>query len=128
MINSNLQQKIEKYKLLQQKLTNKYNEKMRIINKILNAINSKSELKECDDFETIVFKKYLEVENVSHVAKYVNDLGYRVKTNTNIGERKYNGTDITEILISDVNIDEELKEVVKYLQDKNHKAILRIWG
>lgn len=128
MINSNLQKKIEKYKLLQQKLTNKYNEKMRIINKILNAINSKSELKECDDFETIVFKKYLEVENVSHVAKYVNDLGYRVKTNTNIGERKYNGTDITEILISDVNIDEELKEVVKYLQDKNHKAILRIWG
>lgn len=128
MINSNLQKKIEKYKLLQQKLTNKYNEKMKIINKILNAINSKSELKECDDFETIVFKKYLEVENVSHVAKYVNDLGYRVKTNTNIGERKYNGTDITEILISDVNIDEELKEVVKYLQDKNHKAILRIWG
>lgn len=128
MINCNLQKKIEKYKLLQQKLTNKYNEKMRIINKILNAINSKSELKECDDFETIVFKKYLEVENVSHVAKYVNDLGYRVKTNTNIGERKYNGTDITEILISDVNIDEELKEVVKYLQDKNHKAILRIWG
>lgn len=128
MINSNLQKKIEKYKLLQQKLTNKYNEKMRIINKILNAINTKSELKECDDFETIVFKKYLEVENVSHVAKYVNDLGYRVKTNTNIGERKYNGTDITEILISDVNIDEELKEVVKYLQDKNHKAILRIWG
>lgn len=128
MINSNLQKKIEKYKLLQQKLTNKYNEKMRIINKILNAINSKSGLKECDDFETIVFKKYLEVENVSHVAKYVNDLGYRVKTNTNIGERKYNGTDITEILISDVNIDEELKEVVKYLQDKNHKAILRIWG
>lgn len=128
MINSDLQKKIEKYKLLQQKLTNKYNEKMKIINKILNAINSKSELKECDDFETIVFKKYLEVENVSHVAKYVNDLGYRVKTNTNIGERKYNGTDITEILISDVNIDEELKEVVKYLQDKNHKAILRIWG
>lgn len=128
MINYNLKKKKERYELTKENLTEKYNKQMKVIDRILYVINNKSEIKENDEFETIVFKKYLELENVSAVAKCVNDLGYRIKTDSYVGERKYMGTDITEILISDVNIDEDIKEVVQYLQDKNYRAILKVWG
>ena len=128
MINYNLKKKKERYELTKENLTEKYNMQIKVIDRILYVINTKSEIKEDDKFETIVFKKYLELENVSSVAKYVNDLGYRIKTDSYVGERKYMGTDITEILMSDVNIDEDIKEVVQYLQDKNYRAMLKVWG
>lgn len=125
-MNENLKNKITKYEKLKEKRIKKYNEEMSIIKKIINVLEKFSKINEMDTFETIVFKKYLELENVSKVAKYVNELGYRIKTNSYIGERKYNGTDITEILIKDnVKVEDELKEVVKYLQDKNYNNMLK---
>lgn len=127
-MNKLLEYKKQKYENLKDKLTVKYNKNIRNINKIIKAIQNNSQINENDTFETIVFKKYLELENVTNVAKYINDLGYRVKTDSYIGERKYIGKDITDILISNVAIDHELKEVVRELQDKNYNAILDIWG
>lgn len=125
-MNENLKNKITKYEKLKEKRIKKYNEEMSIIKKIINVLEKFSKINEMDTFEIIVFKKYLELENVSKVAKYVNELGYRIKTNSYIGERKYNGTDITEILIKDnVKVEDELKEVVKYLQDKNYNNMLK---
>lgn len=127
-MNENLKNKKVKYKQLQSKITEKYNNEMKRIEKILDVIEKNSEVNKSDSFEAIIFKKYLEFENVTTVAKYINDLGYRIKTDSYIGERKYKGTDITEILISDVEIEKNLKEVVQQLQDKNYQDILKIWG
>lgn len=120
---------LSKYKKLKEKITKKYNKEMKIIKKVINTIEKYSEIKEEDTFEIIVFKKYLELENVSNVAKEINELGYRIKTDSYIGERKYNGTDITEILKrNDIKVEHELKEVVKYLQCKNYNKMLKQWG
>lgn len=127
-MNKNLKDKKEKYEKLQKKLTQKYNDEMIRIKKIIKVIDESSEIEKNDNFETIVFKKYLETENVSNVAKYINDLGYRIKTDSYIGERKYKSTDITEILMKDVDVNKELKEIVKYLQNKNYINMLKIWG
>ena len=75
-----------------------------------------------------VFKKYLELESVRAVANYINELGYRVKTNSYVGERKYIGTDITKIILSDIEIDKELKEVVKLIQELNYEHMSKKWG
>ncbi len=91
-------------------------------------LENKSQIKEDDNFETIVFKKYLELESVRAVANYINELGYRVKTDSYIGERKYIGTDITKIILSDIDIDQELKEVVKLIQELNYEHMSKKWG
>ena len=96
--------------------------------KIINILENKSQIKEDDNFETIVFKKYLELESVRAVANYINELGYRVKTNSYIGERKYIGTDITKIILSDLDIDKNLKEVVKLIQELNYEHMSKKWG
>lgn len=123
-----LQNKINEYRKLEEKITKKYNEKIQKIEEIINILENKSQIKEDDNFETIVFKKYLELESVRAVANYINELGYRVKTDSYIGERKYIGTDITKIILSDIDIDKELKEVVKLIQELNNENILRKWG
>lgn len=119
----------EKYNKLKNQIVSKYNKEISIVNNILDTIEKYSSIKDSDNFETIVFKKYLEFENVTKVAKYLNDSGYRVKTQSYIGERKYKGTDITDIITSlDINVDKQLKETVQYLQDKNYNEMLKHWG
>jgi hypothetical protein len=125
--NENLQNKKIKYEELKEKITKKYNDEMKRMKKIIEAIEENSVINEDDPLETIIFKKYLEVENVQKVAKYINDLGYRIKTESYIGERKYIGGDITDILMSDVNVEKKLKQVVKELQEKNYSDMLKIW-
>lgn len=127
-MNKNLVDKKEKYKKLQKRVTQKYNDEMKRLKKILKVIDENSEIEKNDNLETIIFKKYLELENVTSVARYINDLGYRIKTDSYIGERKYKGTDITEILIKDVGVNKELKEVVQYLQNKNYSEMVKHWG
>lgn len=126
-MNKNIENKINKYKELQEKETQKYKEKMKGYKEIIEALEKYSEIEDTDSFETIVFKKYLELENVQSVAKYINDLGYRIKTDSYVGERKYIGTDITEILIKDVDIEPKLKKIVQNLQDKNYRDMLKRW-
>ncbi|WP_294375347.1 hypothetical protein [uncultured Clostridium sp.] len=123
-----IKSKIKGYRKLEEKIIKKHNEKIQKIEKIINILENKSQIKEDDNFETIVFKKYLELESVRAVANYINELGYRVKTNSYIGERKYIGTDITKIILSDLDIDKELKEVVKLIQELNYEHMSKKWG
>lgn len=126
-MNKNIENKINKYKELQEKETQKYKGKMKGYKEIIETLEKYSEIEDTDSFETIIFKKYLELENVQSVAKYINDLGYRIKTDSYVGERKYIGTDITEILIKDVDIEPKLKKIVQNLQDKNYRDMLKRW-
>lgn len=123
-----IKSKIKGYRKLEEKIIKKHNEKIQKIEKIINILENKSQIKEDDNFETIVFKKYLELESVRAVANYINELGYRVKTNSYIGERKYIGTDITKIILSDLDIDKDLKEVVKLIQELNYEHMSKKWG
>lgn len=127
-MNEILRNKINGYRKLEEKIIKKHNEKIQKIEKIINILENKSQIKEDDNFETIVFKKYLELESVRAVANYINELGYRVKTNSYIGERKYIGTDITKIILSDLDIDKNLKEVVKLIQELNYEHMSKKWG
>lgn len=127
-MNEILRNKINGYRKLEEKIIKKHNEKIQKIEKIINILENKSQIKEDDNFETIVFKKYLELESVRAVANYINELGYRVKTNSYVGERKYIGTDITKIILSDIEIDKELKEVVKIIQELNYEHMSKKWG
>lgn len=123
-----IKNKIKGYRKLEEKIIKKHNEKIQKIEKIINILENKSAIKEDDNFETIVFKKYLELESVRAVANYINELGYRVKTNSYVGERKYIGTDITKIILSDIEIDKELKEIVKLIQELNYEHMSKKWG
>ncbi len=123
-----IKSKIKGYRKLEEKIIKKHNEKIQKIEKIINILENKSQIKEDDNFETIVFKKYLELESVRAVANYINELGYRVKTNSYIGERKYIGTDITKIILSDLDIGKDLKEVVKLIQELNYEHMSKKWG
>lgn len=123
-----IKSKIKGYRKLEEKIIKKHNEKIQKIEKIINILENKSQIKEDDNFETIVFKKYLELESVRAVANYINELGYRVKTNSYIGERKYIGTDITKIILSDLDIDKDLKEIVKLIQELNYEHMSKKWG
>ena len=123
-----IKSKIKGYRKLEEKIIKKHNEKIQKIEKIINILENKSQIKEDDNFETIVFKKYLELESVRAVANYINELGYRVKTNSYIGEKKYIGTDITKIILSDLDIDKNLKEVVKLIQELNYEHMSKKWG
>ena len=91
-----------------------YQNKLEIIDFILK-IKNEIEIKKEDDLNTIIFKKYIELENVIEVAEYVNGAGHRIKTTSWIGERKYLHKEITEILKSDVVVDERLKTAVRYI-------------
>jgi len=78
------------------------NEKIKDLNKYKKLL--KMEIKEFANIEEIMFKKYLEVESVTKVAKYINELGYR------INNRKYIANDISDV-ITNKNVVIESKEL-----------------
>lgn len=124
-MNENLINKKSKYEELARKVTSKYRKDMKAIKGIIELIENNGEVKENDTLETIVFKKYLELENVKKVADHINSLGYRIKTQSYIGERKYTSNDISEIIISDVDIEKKLKDTVKELHSQNSIAMVK---
>ncbi|MFA9398040.1 MAG: hypothetical protein ACERKV_07230 [Clostridiaceae bacterium] len=80
---------------------------------------------EGDSLETIIFKKYLELENTKKVTQYINDLGYRKATSNKQGikERKYITTDISNIIRDkNTNVDKKLKVYVVKLFNKNKRG------
>lgn len=119
----------EKYIDIREKYICKHKRKMEEIEKILDAIDKYSEIKKDDSFENIVFKKYLQLENVKSVAKYLNDEGYRIKTYSYKGERKYIGTDVTKIILNKyAKVDDQLKDVVRLIQKRNYESTLKKWS
>lgn len=124
-MNDNLINKKAKYEELARKITSKYRKDMKDIKGIIELIENNGEVNENDTLETIVFKKYLELENVKNVADCINSLGYMIKTQSYIGKRKYTSNDISEIIISDVDIEKELKDTVKELHSQHSIAMAK---
>lgn len=107
-----LENRKKKYQLMKDKIELEYTKKITELNRLLKVIEN-MEVNEDDNFETIIFKKYIEFESVNEVANCINDLGYKVKTNSNIGCRKYINKDISNILTKEnVEVETELKETV----------------
>lgn len=74
--------------------------------------------------DTIIYKKYLEIENVKVVADWINEQGYRRKNATTGNEIKYTSNDITERLKDkNAQVSSELRDCVKQLF-LQHKAYI----
>jgi len=75
-----------------------------------------------DTKEDIIFKAYLRVESVTRVAKFMNELGYR------LGNRKYIANDISDIITNKDTVIEfkEIKLIVCKIF-KSHKRGKRVF-
>lgn len=92
------------------------------IDKYLKILR-KCKIKKSDSLNVIVFKMYLQLNNVSKVADVVNKLGFRVSTNSRKGCRKFGSNDITEILKNEcIELDEELVTIAQYIHECNYKG------
>lgn len=95
--------------------------KIEELNQLRNILNKKVNAN--DTVFEIIFKKYLETEKVSEVAKYLNNTGYRI--NSKRGTRKYIAQDISSIIKNkDIEIrNKELKNIVIKLFNSHKKGI-----
>lgn len=85
----------------------------------------KNKVKYGDSLETLVFKKYLELESTKKVTEYINNSGYKKPTSNKQGirERKYITTDISSILKDkNVKVEAKLKAFVMKLFNKNKRG------
>lgn len=72
----------------------------------------------------IAVKLYAETNNVSAVARELNERGYRKEGKLVAGERKQvklNSNDVTDMLIDDVDPEDELHEKVKKALNMNRR-------
>lgn len=70
-----------------------------------------------DTVETGIVKMYLLCGEVKEVTDYINNQGYRVKTTSHIGERKYTTNDITSIVDKkNPKVDAELYKGVELMR------------
>lgn len=120
-----LEYRKSKYQKIRDKVESEYNKKINELDRLLRVIEN-GEIKEDDTFETIVFKKYLEFENVKDVADSINKLGYKIKTNSYVGSRKYTSKDISDILQNDsIEVEEELRESVLTMFAYNSERVYK---
>lgn len=110
-------------------LTEEYTKKLNNLNKYIRVMENDTTIEESDSLEVRVFKLYMILNSVVRVAEKINEMGYRVKTNTYVGERKYKSNDITDIIInSDVEIPIELKESVREINAMNAEKAYGRWN
>lgn len=102
--------------------------KIEDINKNIKELNKLKKLlsisiAEEDSIEEKIFKKYLEIESVAKVAKYINDIGYRIRT------RKYIANDISDLITNkDIVIkNSELRRVVIKIFNGHKKGKRIFW-
>lgn len=126
-MNENILLRKEKLKERKEKIIKEADKKAKRLDEYIEILN-KSEILESDNFETIIYKLYMQLDNVTDVTKEINNLGYRIKTFSWQGQRKYTTNDITKILTDkDTNVDEELKAVVQEIQAVNYGKISKWW-
>ncbi|MBV4440221.1 hypothetical protein [Clostridium tyrobutyricum] len=104
-------------------------------NKIKHFINvlSKCEIEDGDSIQIIILKKYIEFNDTTKVADYLNEYGYRVATSSSIGRRKYNHNDISKVVTSRsagsgtclCGAVFEMKEIEKILRKINYKNLIK---
>ena len=115
-----IKKKQEKLLKLKKKIKKNYDSNINKIDSYLKILEE-SIIDESDHVELVVFKLYLQLENVVKVTETVNDLGFRIKTNTYARERKYSTNDITSIITDPfANVVEDLKILVQDRQRKNY--------
>jgi hypothetical protein len=88
----------------------------------------KNAIQDDDAVEVKIFKKYIELENVTRVAAYINELGYRIESKGSKRgdiERKYISNDISKILKSkNAQVDKKLRDfAVKIFKSRKSKTI-----
>ncbi len=123
-MNSSLMDKINKYRAIAKGFNNK-------IDKFINVLD-KCTIQPNDSLQTIICKKYIELSDVVKVATYINNEGYRIKTNSYKRERKYTTNDITAIVDGpDSSVDStfvhainEMKDIDKMIMKMNVKKFL----
>lgn len=121
-MNKTINKRIEKLAKAKEKIIKEANNKINKLDKYIEILN-KSEIVENDSFETIVYKLYIQLDNVKLVADEINRFGYRIKTFSWKGERKYNTNDITKIITNkEADVDKDLKEAVQELQKMNYEG------
>lgn len=105
-----LLEKKAKYRTIAAKFSQK-------IDRFVNVLD-RCTIEQDDSLETIMFKKYLELGDVTKVATYINNQGYRIKTSSYKGEKKYISNDIAYV-ISNINdsVDNELVKAIKEMKD-----------
>ncbi len=85
--------------------------------KLKNFMNLVKDTPE-DCFNKLMFKKYIELKGSTKLAIYLNNNGYRVKTQSKIGQRKYTTVDIYNFMVDEGNqtdIDSRIISAVKYI-------------
>ena len=103
------------------KKTVKFNKSTRHEYKIIRACEQYKTINENDNLHTKILKRYLITKKVKDVATYINDLGYRINSNSLQGCRKYLGKDISDLIDLDkdkINADKLLIEVCKDIRYK----------
>lgn len=126
-MNNYIAKRLEKLINSKEKIIKEYDDKIKKLDEYINILNN-CEIKNNDNFETIVYKLYMQLDNVSFVAKEINKLGYRVITESWQGKRKYSSNDITFIITdNNANVDEKLKEVVQEIQRVNYGKSSKRW-
>lgn len=116
--------KISRYRSIAKGFNNK-------TDKFINVLY-KCTIQPTDSLQTIVCKKYIELSDVIKVAAYINNEGYRIKTNSYKRERKYTTNDITAIVEGpDESVDsifvcaiKEMKDIDKMIMKMNIKKLL----
>lgn len=126
-------------KILSKVLINKKAKYRTIIGCFTNKLNQFiSVLDKCtvypdDSLHIVIFKKYLELSDTVKVTTYINNQGYRIKTNSYKGERKYTSNDIADIIkkpddsvsIELINAIKEMKDIDRMLLKMNAKRFLK---
>jgi hypothetical protein len=119
-----MEQQKKKFKEVLQKtedIKNFYEENVKELQYILDYMGKDISIKESDNIETMILKKYIEYGAIKRVCDFLNDKGYRLITKDY--NRKYTADDVSQIIYpykrheddeeKFINADEELKEVVK---------------
>ena len=77
---------------------------------------------ECKGLENTALQKYIELQGAMKVAEYLNNEGYRIRSNGKLGERKYSSNDVTDIINTpdkDSEADRTLLAIAKALYKFN---------
>jgi len=95
------------------------NKRVKELNKLKKLL--RIEIADNDNIHELIFKKYLAMESVTNVAKYINDLGYRINA------RKYIANDITDVITNkDIKINNSELRLIVYKIFQCHKKGKRI--
>ena len=116
--------KLEKSK---NKIIKEYNNRIDKINQYIKVLE-KSKIKKHDNVETKIYKLYMQLDNVTSVANKINNMDYRISTNSKKGKRKYTTNDITYVITNkEAIVEKELKEVVQEIQKINYGKQGKRW-